>query len=42
MAMFHKLVKDKEKWMKVLTTEMMSSGKSNSEDADTIVVKPPP
>ena len=40
--MFHKLVKDKdeEKWMKVMTTAMMSSEDSNSEDPDTVVVKP--
>ena len=44
MAMFNKLVKDedKEKWMKVMTTEMMSSEDNDSEDADTIVVKPLP
>ena len=31
---------DKEKWMKVMTTEMRSSEDSNSEHGDTIVVKP--
>ena len=43
--MFHKLVvnnKDKEKWMKVMTTKMMSSKESDNEDADIIVVKPLP
>ena len=43
MAVFHKLLndKDKEKWMKVITTEV-SSEDSESEDADTIVFKPLP
>ena len=43
--MFHKLVvndKDKEKWMKVMTTEMMSSEESDNEDADIIIFKPLP
>ena len=32
--------REREKWRKVLIAELMSSEESNSEDEDTVIIKP--